>query len=118
MTAAARAVGRLLPSVRAPDPTAPGQFAFADDARVRSILRESGWNDIDVSALDLPGRVSEADLFAYVTKLGPVGLALRELDEVRRGPIVAAVRAAFEPYVHDGAAAFSMATWLVRARGE
>jgi ubiquinone/menaquinone biosynthesis C-methylase UbiE len=117
LSAAARAVAPLLPSVRAPDPTAPGQFAFADGARVRSILRDSGWNDIDVSALDLPGSVSEADLLAYVTKLGPVGLALRELDEARRAPIIAAVRASYEPHLRDGAAAFSMATWLVRARG-
>jgi ubiquinone/menaquinone biosynthesis C-methylase UbiE len=116
MTAAARAVAPLLPSMKAVDPTAPGQFAFADDARVRSILRDSGWNDVDVSALDLPGSVSEADLLAYVTKLGPVGLALRELEVAKHAPIIAAVRAAYEPYLRGGAAGFSMATWLVRAR--
>jgi ubiquinone/menaquinone biosynthesis C-methylase UbiE len=115
MTAAARAVAPLLPSVKPVDPTAPGQFAFADDARVRSVLRDSGWSDVDVNALDLPGSVSEGDLLAYVTKLGPVGLALRELDEARRAPIIAAVHAAYAPYLRGGGAVFSMATWLVRA---
>src|SRR4249919_2466186 len=37
LTAAARAVAPLLPSMRPAGPTAPGQFAFADGARVRSI---------------------------------------------------------------------------------
>ena len=64
---------------------------------------------------DLPGSIVEADLLAYVTKLGPVGLALRELDEASRAPIIAAVHAAYEPYLRGGDAAFNMATWLVRA---
>jgi SAM-dependent methyltransferase len=42
MTTAARAAAPFLPPAPPPDPDAPGQFAFADGARVRRILEASG----------------------------------------------------------------------------
>jgi SAM-dependent methyltransferase len=116
MTAAARAAAPHLPNLVPPNPDVPGQFAFADGDRVRRILDASGWKDVDVRAVDLPGNVPEQELFAYVTKLGPVGLALREADEPTRARTVDAVRKAFEGYVQDGAARFDMACWLASAR--
>lgn len=116
MTAAARAAAPLLPGLRAPDPGAPGQFAFADGERVRRILEESGWADVDVSPIDVASSVAEQDLLAYATKLGPVGLALRDADEPTRARTMEALRAGFEPFVHDGAAHLTAACWLVRAR--
>jgi ubiquinone/menaquinone biosynthesis C-methylase UbiE len=116
MIAAGRAAAPLLPSLRMPDPNAPGQFAFADGERVRRILDESGWEDIDVRPVDTPGSVIETNLLAYATKLGPVGLALRDLDEATRARTIEAVSAAFEPYVSNGAAHFTTACWLVSAR--
>lgn len=117
MTTAARAAAPLLPDLRSPDPDAPGQFAFADRDRVERILEASGWTEIAIRPLDAKTSVAEADLLRYVTKLGPVGLALREVDEPTRVRVAEAVRGAFEPYVHDGAAGFTMACWLVSARG-
>ncbi|MDQ3031528.1 MAG: class I SAM-dependent methyltransferase [Myxococcota bacterium] len=118
MTTAARAAAPFLPAIGspAPDPDAPGQFAFADGSRVRRILDASGWTDVEVRAVDVPSSVAEEDLLAYVTKLGPVGLALRELDDPTRARITQALRTAFDPYVRDGAARFDAACWLVRAR--
>jgi SAM-dependent methyltransferase len=116
MTTAVRAAAPFLPPFPTPDPSAPGQFAFADPDRVRRILDASGWMDVDVRPLDVQTRVVEKDLLAYVTKLGPVGLALRDADEPTRARTVEAVRAAFEPYVENGAAGFNAACWLVSAR--
>jgi SAM-dependent methyltransferase len=116
MIAAGRAAAPLLPSLRMPDPSAPGQFGFADGERVRRILDESGWEDIDVRPVDTPGSVTETNLLAYATKLGPVGLALREVDEATRARTIEAVSVAFEPYVSNGAARFTTACWLVSAR--
>ncbi|AUX42500.1 SAM-dependent methyltransferase [Sorangium cellulosum] len=116
MTAAARAAAPLLPHLPAPDPDAPGQFAFADRDRVQRILDVSGWTAVDIRPIEVPSGVAEKDLLAYVTKLGPVGLALRDEDEPTRARTVEAVRAAFEPYVRDGAASFTAACWLVSAR--
>ncbi|XXX72354.1 class I SAM-dependent methyltransferase [Sorangium sp. So ce134] len=116
MTEAARAAAPLLPQLPAPGPDAPGQFAFADSDRVRRILDASGWADVDIRPIDVSSGVAEKDLLAYVTKLGPVGLALRDADAPTRARTAEAVRAAFEPYVRDGAARFTAACWLVSAR--
>ncbi len=116
MTAAVRAAAPFLPALPAPNPDAPGQFAFADGDRVRRILDASGWTDIDISPIDVPNSIAQKDLLAYVTKLGPVGLALRDVDEPTRARTTEAVRVAFDPYVQNGKARFTAACWLVSAR--
>jgi hypothetical protein len=117
MTMAARAAEPLLPNLSIPDVGAPGQFAFAEGCRVRRILNASGWKNIDVRPIDVTGNLADQDLLTYVTKLGPVGAALRDADvnEATRARTVSAVRAAFEPYIHNGTARFTMACWLVSA---
>lgn len=115
MTTARRAAEPLLSNMPTPDPNAPGQFAFADKDYVRRILERGGWSDIVVRPVDVEGHVAEKDLLSYVTRLGPVGLALREVDEATRVRVTEVVRAAFEPYIQNGAARFSMACWLVSA---
>jgi SAM-dependent methyltransferase len=115
MTAATRAAAPFLPPAPAPDPTAPGQFAFADSARVKGILEASGWSSIEVDRADIASEVSEGDLMAFVTRLGPVGAALREADQSTAEKVRAALPAAFAPFVKDGAARFNAACWLVTA---
>jgi SAM-dependent methyltransferase len=117
MTAASRAAAPFLPSLRAPDPGAPGQFGFADPARVRRILEASGWKNIDIRPVDVPTHVTQNDLLVYITRLGPVGLAMSEVDEPQRAQITAAVRVAFDPFVQDGIARVNAACWLVSAQG-
>jgi SAM-dependent methyltransferase len=116
MTTAARAAAPFLPSLSPPDPQAPGPFGLADPDRVHHILQASGWESVDIRPMDIPTRIPEPDLLAYVTNLGPVGLALREVDEQTRAQTVSAVRAAFDVFIQDGAARFNAACWLVRAR--
>lgn len=118
MTTAARAAEPLLPNLSNPVAGAPGQFAFADGDRVRRILNASGWKNIDVRPIDVTGNMAEQDLLIYVTKLGPVGVALQDadLDEATRARTGSVVRAAFEPYIQNGTARFTMACWLVSAR--
>ncbi|WP_437592075.1 class I SAM-dependent methyltransferase [Sorangium sp. So ce1000] len=116
MTEAARAAAPILPHLRVPDPDAPGPFAFADRGRVQRTLDASGWTDVDIRPLDVPSGVAEKDLLAYVTRLGPVGQALRDADEPTRARTAEAVRAAFDAYIRDGAARFTAACWLVSAR--
>jgi SAM-dependent methyltransferase len=115
MTMAAEAAAPWLPGLSAPVPGAPGQFGFADPERVRRILQASGWHDVEVRAVDVPMSLSEQELMAYVTTMGPVGRALREVNEERRAGAVAALRAAYGRFVENGAARFDAACWLVRA---
>lgn len=52
----------------------------------------------------------------YVSRLGPVGLALREVDDATRVRVVETVRAAFEPFVHGDEVRFDAACWMIGAR--
>jgi SAM-dependent methyltransferase len=116
MTAAARAAAPFLPPAPPPDPNAPGQFAFADGAKVWRIIEASGWSSIDVEKADIPCQVREADLMTYATRLGPVGAALREVDPATAEKVMSALPGAFARFVHGGMARFNAASWLVTAR--
>ncbi|MEO5822395.1 MAG: class I SAM-dependent methyltransferase [Vicinamibacteraceae bacterium] len=116
MTAAERVAAPLLPDLPPRRPDVPGQFAFANGDRVRGILAESGWKNVDVAPLDVDCRLSEPDLLAYVSRLGPVGVALREADEATRARVVATVRAALDSYMVEGECRFTAACWTIDAR--
>lgn len=116
MTTGVRAAAPFLPQMPAPVPDAPGQFGFADGARVRRILEAAGWRDVEVAPLDLPLSLAEADLMTYVTRMGPAGLALQNADDDMRAGIVQALADAFRPFVRDGEARFDTACWLATAR--
>lgn len=116
MTTAERAAAPMLPALPVRRPGAPGQFAFADDQRVRRILEAGGWGDIDVRPVDVPCALPEHDLLAYATRLGPLGLVLHETDAGTRDRVVRAVRDAFDAYVNGDEVRFVAACWLVAAR--
>jgi ubiquinone/menaquinone biosynthesis C-methylase UbiE len=116
MTTAERAAAPLLPNLPARRPDAPGQFAFADQHRVHRILEESGWAEIDIRPIDIACTLPEKELVRYLTRLGPLGLILHEVDDRTRTQVIETVRAAFEPYVHGTEVRFTAACWMVGAR--
>lgn len=116
MTTAERVAAPLLPALPPRPPGVPGQFAFADGSRVRAILDGSGWRDVDVRPLDVECVLPEALLVPYLSRMGPVGLALQGADDDTRARVLAAVRPAFDAYVHDGEVRFTGACWMVTAQ--
>jgi SAM-dependent methyltransferase len=116
MTAAERAAAPLLPQMPPRDPDAPGQFAFADEARVRRILEQGGWTGIELQPIDITCVLPTTALRMHVTRLGPVGKALQEADEATRARVTDTVLAAFEPYVHGPEVRFTAACWNICAR--
>lgn len=116
MTTAERAAAPLL-TLPARAEGGPGQFAFAEAGRVRDILAESGWADLDVSPLDVECSLARADLPTYVSLLGPVGQALRAegLDPVARQGVLSTVVEAFAPFVRGERVVFTAACWSIRA---
>lgn len=116
MTAAERAAAPLLPNLAPRQRDAPGQFAFADPHRVRSLLKKSGWGEIDIQPLDVGCVLPRAELTRYVASLGPVGLLLQQVDEPLRTKVLDAACAAFTPFVHDAEVRYDAACWVVRAR--
>lgn len=116
MTTAERAAAPLLPDLPARPVDGPGQFSFADASRVREILERSDWQDIDIQPIDVTCRMPEPALSTYVARLGPVGIALREVDESTRSEVLRTVRAAFAPFVEGAEVQFQAACWLLNAR--
>lgn len=116
MTTAERAAAKFLPNLPLRRPDAPGQFAFADPERIRHVLRESGWVDVDIQPLDLECTLPAADLAHYYTRLGPLGEVLQGADDSTRAQVAAAVNAAFQSYVNGSEVRFIAACWTVGAR--
>jgi SAM-dependent methyltransferase len=118
MTTAERAAAPLLPNLPPRRPGAAGQFAFADRGHVHRILEESGWAAIDIAPIDVPCTLPESELLQYVTRLGPVGMVLREADDSTRARVIDVVRTAFEPYVDGDVVRFTAACWMIAARSQ
>lgn len=115
MTTAERAAAPLLPDLPARLPDAPGPFALADEGRVARILEESGWTGIAIQPIEVPCVLPETELVRYLSRFGPVGLALRQADEPTRARVIETVRAAFDPYVHGDEVRYTAACWMVGA---
>ncbi|MGW1539718.1 class I SAM-dependent methyltransferase [Streptomyces sp. NPDC002309] len=115
MTTAERAAAPLLPDLPHRDPDGPGQFAFAREDRVRGVLAESGWTGVAVEPLDVSCAMPRKELERYFTLLGPVGRILQETEEPTRSRVIAALHAAFAPYVRGTEVAFTAGCWLISA---
>ena len=117
MTTAERAAAPLLPNLPPRTPDAPGQFGFANAQRVHGILKDSGWTGIDLQPLDVVCTFPEKELVRYLTRIGPVSLALQDADDDARARVIETIRPAFDPFVHGADVRFVAACWMIGARG-
>jgi SAM-dependent methyltransferase len=109
----ALAAGRQMP---APPANAPGPFGLADPDRIRTVLSDAGYQDVEIRPVAEPmwfGRDAD-DAVAFI--LGLVGWMLEDLDENARDGAVRDLRRAAEAHITDAGVEFSSATWLVTAR--
>ena len=116
MTTAERAAAPLLANLPPRKPDAPGQFAFADAARVQRLLENAGWSRAAFAPVDIACSFPAADLERFFTRLGPLGQVLREADDSTRQHVIHNVRAAFDPYVREGEVRFISACWMISAQ--
>lgn len=105
-----------VPAPPAPEPGAPGPFAFADREHVGAILADAGFADIAVTPHDakLGGNTLE-DSIRLSLGVGPLGALLRERPE-KRDEVEAELRKALAARVLDGRVVQDSATWIVTAR--
>jgi hypothetical protein len=115
MTTAERAAAPWLPDLPPRKPDAPGQFAFADDHRVRRLLEQGGWSRVELTPLDIECAFPASDLERFFTRLGPLGQALRATDDPTRQRVIHDVRHAFQPFVHGAEVRFTAACWMIGA---
>jgi SAM-dependent methyltransferase len=101
------------------DPNAPGPFAFADEERVRTILSDAGFGDIDVQRFDvaIPLGATPRAAAESATQIGPVSRFVREVGVEHLDIILDAVERALEPLAApDGHVSLNGSTWIVSAR--
>lgn len=112
-----RAALPLLPPLPATPPGAPGPFAFADDARVTSLLTEAGFTDIQLTPFDadlMLGPIDDA--LTQSLDLGPLTRLIADLPDDQRARIATVVRAELEKHITPQGVALGGATWIVTAR--
>jgi SAM-dependent methyltransferase len=116
MSAPMIAASAHLPPPAPPQPGAPGPFAFADPERVRSILGEAGFQDIEIAPHDAKiGGNSLDDSVTLALRIGPLGAALRDNPDAAP-KVVDDIRKALAAHVEDGKVLLPGAVWIVTAR--
>ena len=99
---ALKAACKHVPRLPEVGPEDPGPFSFADEARVRRILGEAGFETIALTPVDLELDVAAGQgLEAALATLQQIGAASRALEgqpEALRAAAVAEIRAALAPH--------------------
>ena len=114
-------IGKLLPApAEAPDPHAPGPFAFAERDHVTAILERGGWSapsfePFDFAMIAGAGDDPVADAMTYFQTIGPAAVALRDMPEAERAEVLAAIREVVTANCRDGIVALPAALWIVTA---
>ncbi|MFM5924361.1 MAG: class I SAM-dependent methyltransferase [Novosphingobium sp.] len=111
----------LLDLPKSGDPTAPGPFAFADEAHVRSILGDAGWRDVALETVDFAyiagsGEDPVGDALHLFSRIGPAAPALRALDGPTRDRALDWMREWLEQHRSCNLVALPAAAWIVTAR--
>jgi SAM-dependent methyltransferase len=110
---AAMAAGRDLPT---PPSDAPGPFALADPERVRSVLSQAGFVDVDLESVEEPMWFGDDADDAHRLIGGMLGWMLDGLDARGRGRALDALHATMAAHEADDGVLFDSAAWLIRAR--
>ncbi len=114
-----REAGRHAPPLPETDPEAPGPFAFASEARVRRILSEAGFANIELAPQDLEldiaaGRGLETAVRAAMT-IGPTSRILDGQSEAIRAAATADIRKALAAQARGDSVPLAAAIWIVTA---
>lgn len=104
----------------APDPYAPGPFAFGERQRVEDVLQSAGWQDLTFEAFDYPmvagaGPNAIDEATAYFLRIGAAARAIAELPDVERQGVVDRLRAMLAAHHQDAIVALPAAVWIVTA---
>lgn len=103
------------------DPTAPGPFAFADEAHVRGILDGGGWREIELTPTDFAyvagvGEDPVDDALNLFARIGPAAPVLLGLDEGARERALGWLRDWLEQHRSGNLVALGASAWIVTAK--
>jgi SAM-dependent methyltransferase len=111
----ALAVGRDLPM---PPPDAPTPFSLADVGRVGRILGSSGFERVELVAMDEPMEIGRdaADAMAFAATMGIVEGLTEGLSAADRSRAMANLRELFEAHATPDGVLLDSAAWLITAQ--
>jgi SAM-dependent methyltransferase len=106
-------------ALAAPEPSA-GPFAFADPARIETILTRAGLATPEIAPLDFGftvgvGEDPIGDAVAYFRRVGPIAAMLATLDKAARGAAVDQLAAIVAGFEISGRVTFGAAAWIVKS---
>ena len=112
---------RLLGVPNATEPGSPGPFAFADEARVATLLEQAGWGGIEAEPVDFTyiagaGDDPVGDALDYFSRIGPAARAMRELDPDKRANFRSEMATLLRNHLADGTVVFQAAAWVWTAK--
>lgn len=112
-----QAVRPLLPPQPPPDPHAPGQFAFADGARVRGILEAAGYRNVALRPYDpmMTLGTDAAQAANSALRFGPTARALTGAPQATQDQVKAALHDFFARHEKDGFVRLQGGVWIVTA---
>jgi SAM-dependent methyltransferase len=115
-----REAAKHAPPLPETNPEDPGPFAFASEPRVRRILGDAGFVDIDLEPQDLEldiavGRGLETAVRAAMT-IGPTSRILDGQSEAVRAAATADIRKALAAHARGESVPLGAAIWMVTAR--
>ena len=113
-----KAAAPFLPPLPRPGPEEPGQFAFADPARVERILKGAGFTGLAIEPLDVQmwmgGDV--ADVVTSAGRFGPLARAFADADPAAVAKAKAAIVEVLTPHATKDGVSLPGGCWLVSAR--
>ncbi len=114
-----REAGKHVPPLPETNPDDPGPFAFASEARVRRILGDAGFADIDLAPHDLEldiaaGRGLDTAVRAAMT-IGPTSRMLDGQSEAVHGAVTGDIRKALAAHARGESVPLGAAIWIVTA---
>jgi SAM-dependent methyltransferase len=115
LTAMQPVIGALPPPVQR-----PGPYALGDDELVRTVLRDAGYEAVEVGSLKAPvvmggGEGLDAAV-THCTWMSEIRRVLADLDDERRVQALDRLRAALATRLVDGRVVLTGAAWMVTAR--
>jgi SAM-dependent methyltransferase len=116
-------VEAVLPILGRPEPTppdAPGPFSFGDATRVRRILGDAGFEEIEVAPFDTRNEFgaggSIGDAARDLARLGPVARLLVDRSDAEVARAIDAIERTIGPFAKEGGGvSFPAAAWVVTA---
>ena len=101
------------------EPNAPGPFAFQDKDRTAGILRQAGWQDVEIAPLEFDMALPDDDVEAsakFMLQLGPLSRLLAD-QGIATGPVEAALQQLLSQHqAEDGRVRMKAASWIVTGR--